>query len=357
MNLVAKEYIAAKQSEPGVLILSEMAGAIDELPEALRINPNDVRSIVCAIKEALTMRKSAQMDALQSMQSRIAHYSVQRWAADFIEQLANASRTQALYGSKVLSPAIRDSMTKEFSAAKSRLLLLDYDGTLRAFASSPEPRLGKPPLKLLHIIEQFSIQPETHVCILSGRTRDALESWFGHLPISLVAEHGAWIKDSGEWSQDQSSFKDHKKQILPLLQRYAERTAGARVEEKSFALVWHYRKVATELAYARNARLKHDLNNMLADTDIGVYSGHKIIEIKPHAINKGVAAHVMMAMYPAEFILCIGDDYTDEDMFDALPEEAHSIKVGPGKTHAHYRLPGVEDVIKFLKPLADNNQT
>lgn len=354
MNLVAKEYVASKQREPGVLILSEMAGAVDELPEALRINPNDIRSIVCAITKALTMPKAEQREMMRSMQRRIADYSVQRWAADFIEQLGIASQAQDLYGSKVLTKSVREAIVNGYQHAKSRLLLIDYDGTVRGFVSGHEQHLAKPSRKLLHMIEQFSIQPGTHVCIVSGRTRDALESWFGHLPISLIAEHGAWIKDGGEWSQDQSSFKEQKKKILPLLKQYAERTAGARIEEKSFALVWHYRKVATELAYARNARLKHDLHNLLSDSDIGVYSGNKIIEIKPHAINKGVAANVMLAMYPSDFVLCLGDDYTDEDMFDVLPEEAYSIKVGPGATHAHFRLGSVEEVIKFLKPLADS---
>jgi len=352
MNLVAKEYVAAKQRTPGVLILSEMAGAVDELPEALRINPNDIASIVAAIKTALSMPKKEQLVKLESMQHRLSQYTVQRWASDFIEQLEKSKRDQAEQHSKLLSGATESKMVRLFKAAKRRLLLLDYDGTLRSFVSSTALGRATPPRSLMQLIASVAKQPSTELCIISGRPRAVLEAWFGKLPVVLAAEHGAWMKHDGEWSQQQVSMQEHKKAIMPLLKHYAERTPGAHIEEKDFAVVWHYRNVPTELASARNASLRYELNQQLGGTDIGVYSGAKIIEIKPRSVHKGAVVEDLLAMHPSDFILCIGDDYTDEDMFRVLPEEAYSIKVGLADTSARYQVVSINKVLQLLRKLA-----
>lgn len=351
MNVVAKEYVASKQKEPGVLILSEMAGAIDELPEALRINPNDIDSIVSALKKALKMPKKDQIARLRSMQSRLSRYTVQRWASDFIEQLDRSKRHQAQQSSKLLDAECEAKIIRQYRKAKNRLLLLDYDGTLRTFASSHNPRSATPPKSLLKLITDLAKQPNTQVCIISGRTRDALSLWFKGVPIALAAEHGAWMKYNGEWSQQQVSMHEYKKTILPVLEHYTERTPGAQIEEKDFALVWHYRNVPVELAHARVASLRYELNTLLANTDLNVHRGAKIIEVKPRNVNKGAVAEDLMAIYNSDFILSIGDDYTDEDMFRAIPEDAYSIKVGLGDTNARYQVASVDSALRLLRKL------
>ncbi|HEX8762499.1 MAG TPA: bifunctional alpha,alpha-trehalose-phosphate synthase (UDP-forming)/trehalose-phosphatase [Candidatus Saccharimonadales bacterium] len=347
MNLVAKEYVAAKQHTSGVLILSEMTGAIDELPEALRINPNDIDSIVVALRQALTMPKKEQLSRLRIMQRRLAQYTVQRWAADFIEQLQACKRLQLRESSKLLSVDTENKLVRAAKAAKSRILLLDYDGTLRGFAARPEQAI--PSAALLHLIERLTALPRTTVCIVSGRPRVTLEDWFGHLHVALAAEHGAFIKNEGEWLQQQATMHEQKKLIIPLLQQYAERTPGARVEEKDFAVVWHYRNVATELASARNASLRYELAQLLGNTDIEIHNGAKIIEMKPRNVRKGAVAEDLLALHPADFIMCIGDDYTDEDMFRALPDEAFTLKVGLADTAARFQIASVERVIELLR--------
>lgn len=350
MNLVAKEFVAAKQRSPGVLILSEMAGAVDELPESLRINPNDTDSIVRSIRTALRMPKAEQRQRLKSMQRRISRYNVGRWARDFTEQLDYAKGAKERLNSAITAEELT-GMGSAFATAHRRLLLFDYDGVLKGFVASPDPAKAAPDRQTLQTIEQLSQIPDTEVCIVSGRTREALEAWFGHLPVSLAAEHGSWIRQHGDWSQEDVSMADFKQILLPMLERYAERTPGAEVEEKNFALVWHYRNVQPELAYARNANLRHDLNAVLSNSGIGVHSGKKIIEIKPRAISKGVVADEMLASSDADFVMAIGDDYTDEDMFRSLPETAYTIKVGSGDTHARFRVRAVDDVQQLLQDL------
>lgn len=351
MNLVAKEYVACKQDSAGVLILSELAGAADELQEAIRINPNATASIVQAIKDALEMPIRTQQRNLKAMQRRISRYTVQRWAGDFIEQLRYAKQIQGGHGDKVLTAKDKAQMLKEFKQASKRAILLDYDGTLKSFVRSPDPAEAAPSKQLLSLLSKLAKYPNTELCIVSGRTRDALESWFGKLPISLVAEHGSWVKQGGEWAQGLFSFQEHKEKILPIMKRYAERTPGAEIEEKNFALVWHYRNVPPELAYARNANLRHELNTLLAGSEVGVFNGHKIIEVKPKAIRKSnIVNEILDSNYP-DFILCAGDDYTDEDMFEALPEDAYSIKIGLRQTSARFQVQSVEKLREILKLL------
>jgi trehalose 6-phosphate synthase/phosphatase len=351
MNLVAKEYVTAKQKGGGVLILSEMAGVVDELPEALRINPHDIRSIAAAIQKALRMPMSEQRTRLQSMQARLSRYTVQRWAADFTDQLKKVRHSQGSLGKNVMPSDAEHKLISHFKKADQRLLLLDYDGTLREFASSHNPNQAKPGPALMALLRDLTNIPNTQICIISGRPRQALESWFGSLPIALAAEHGAWIKRDGQWAQQDSSMNGHRQIILPIMESYADRTPGAQIEQKDFSLVWHYRNVPSELAYARNAGLRHELNQALADTDISIHDGSKIIEVKPNNIHKGAVARDLLAQFPADFVLCIGDDYTDEDMFKALPDHAYSLKVGSGDTQASAQIASVKHVRAFLAKL------
>ena len=139
------------------------------------------------------------------------------------------------------------------------------------------------------------------------------------------------------------------------MQKYAKRTAGSMVEEKTNSVVWHYRNVIPELAYARNSNLNQELERVVRDTDIEIYQGNKIIEIKPESTNKGVVVSELVDKTNPDFILAIGDDYTDEDMFNALPEQAFTINVGKGSSEALFQLKDVEAVQEFIELLAEDN--
>lgn len=356
MNLVAKEFVASKQSKPGVLILSEMTGAVDELPEAIVINPNDKEAIVKALKQALNMPMREQRERVLSMQRRLQRYTVQRWSSDFLEQLQRPKFAQARRGSKLLDQAIKQRILRMAVRAKRRVILLDYDGTLRQFVGDHDPSAARPSKMLLQLLQELSELKNTLTCIISGRPRQALESWFADLPITLVAEHGAWMRYDGEWSQQAVSLHDYRTKIGPILEQYLERTPGAQVEHKDFSIVWHYRNVNTELANARNASLEYELNLLLANSEIGVYRGNKIIEIKPRNVHKSMIADELLALHRPDFVLCIGDDYTDESMFRRLPEEAFSIKVGLGETNARFQVVSVSDVVKLLRQVVDSIQ-
>lgn len=351
MNLVAKEFVAAKQDLNGVLILSELAGAIDELPEALSINPNSTRSIKDAVLKALEMDDSERAKRLIKMQQRIKDYTVTDWAEDFTSELENVALIQKEHEQKLLTADMRKILISAFNSSQSKLIILDYDGTLRSFVDSTKPEKAMPEKETLEILKKLSKLENTKVCIVSGRPKEALDLWFKNLNLTLVAEHGAWIKNEGKWTETKTTFQDHKTELLQILQRYAKRTAGAKIEEKSNALVWHFRGVKTELAYARNVNLIKDVEKYIKDTDLAINQGNKILEIKPEAVNKGVVVRDIYEDFNPEFTLCIGDDYTDEDMFDVLPEDSFTIKVGIEETEALFQLKDVDSVHKLLKLL------
>jgi trehalose 6-phosphate synthase/phosphatase len=353
MNLVAKEYIAAKQTRNGVLIISEMAGVADELPEALRVIPNDRAGIVLALEVALKMPPAEQRRRLSTMQRRLSQYNVERWAEDFIEQLSTAKERRVIHDLRILdTPTINDIIAK-YQTSKKRLLLLDYDGTLTNFVTDIRPMSSKPSGKLIRILKTLSNTPGTEVVIVSGRPKRALDSWFSKLPISLIAEHGAWVKDhTGKWETRADEAAQWKQPLRLILEAVTERTPGALVEEKNFSLVWHYRNVTPELAYVRKASLKHDTEKLLHDSDIEVFQGNKILEFKPRSITKGAAAQDKLSEGTHDFILAIGDDYTDEDLFDALPVGAFTIKVGLGSSSARYHVTSVDQIHSFLNQLA-----
>ena len=349
MNLVAKEYVASKQQQPGALILSEMTGASDELPEALTVNPNDINAMVEATVDALKRPKKRQISELKKIQDRLKRYDVYAWAEDFISSIVDTKESQSQNGRKLLEKKSLKKITKNFKSSKKRLLFLDYDGTLKEF--SDDHRKSPPTQKIKSIISDLSKSHNTKVCIVSGRPKKVIDKWFGNLPIALGAEHGGWIKNDGEWSRQDIFWRDYRTQILELMNKYSERTPGSAVEVKDFSLVWHYRNVANELANVRSANLINKLDEILEGSEFEVHIGSKVVEVKPKSIHKGMVVDDLIAEYKPDFTLAIGDDYTDEDMFRSLPRDGYSIKVGLRETQAKYQLTSVEDVLKLLKDL------
>jgi trehalose 6-phosphate synthase/phosphatase len=350
MNLIAKEFIATKIDGQGVLILTEMAGAARELGEAIIVNPNNKEEIAKALKEALTMPNEEQKERNRIMQRRLQRYNVERWAHDFMETLSLTKNLQQELSAKKLTLKIKKRIIGDSLKSKKRLIFLDYDGTLAPFAEKPEQ--AKPDKELPTLLEALTRDNRNEVVIVSGRNKESLDQWFKDLNVGLIAEHGGWIKEKGgEWETLELLRDDWKEEIRPILERYVDRTPGSFVEEKDFSLVWHYRKVDPELASIRARELKDALLHLTANLNLGVLEGNKIIEIKNVGINKGKVALRWIPKEDWDFILAIGDDWTDEDVFAVLPESAYSIKVGTFPSRAKFNLDSVKDVRSLLKDL------
>jgi len=231
MNLVAKEFVAANSQleHQGILILSEMAGAANELSEAITINPNSKEGMVEAIRQALEMPQRQRRQKNTLMQKRIKRYTVGRWASDFLESLRTIKTMQSELAMKRLSNEARAQLVASYRTSRNRLFLLDYDGTLIGFFDDPES--ASPDERLIRIVEQLSSDPNNQVVIISGRDRHTLTRWLGQLKVNMIAEHGAFVRHTaGDWMCRSVQSEDWKDAVRPIMELTMDRTPGSLVE-------------------------------------------------------------------------------------------------------------------------------
>ncbi|MCC5930994.1 MAG: bifunctional alpha,alpha-trehalose-phosphate synthase (UDP-forming)/trehalose-phosphatase [Cyclobacteriaceae bacterium] len=347
MNLVCKEYIASRLDQKGVLILSEMAGASKELSDAILINPNNINQMVEAIYSALTMPEEEQVRHISVMQESLKRYNIHHWVKMFMQRLGYIKEMQKSLATKNLDTSAIKFVKKTYKNTKKRLLFLDYDGTLTGFKSNPQ--LSKPDQELLDLLAQLCEDPHNRVIIISGRDRQTLGAWIGHLPLDVVAEHGVWSREYGtEWTTVDTMVDTWKDEIRSTLELYVNRTPGSFIEEKDYSLVWHYRKVETGLGELRSRELSSHLKYLSTNKNLQVLEGDMVVEIKSAAVNKGKTALKWLRKFDHDFVLAIGDDWTDEDTFKVMPKDAFSVKVGSTSSAANYNIDSFKEVRAFL---------
>ncbi|WAC14963.1 bifunctional alpha,alpha-trehalose-phosphate synthase (UDP-forming)/trehalose-phosphatase [Dyadobacter pollutisoli] len=348
MNLVCKEFVASRKDCQGVLILSEMAGAAAELGEALIINPLDVQDISDAILNGFQMPLEEQTKRMAAMRERIKDYDVFAWTNDFFTQMNMLELEHERLRQVFLTNEGINAVRVAYQNSSNRILFFDYDGTLAPIVPDPANAVLSQELKALIL----DIAMHNTVVIISGRDRHFLEQNFGDLPVYIIAEHGALSKTKGssQWTLNENYEENWKESIQPILDMYAKRCPGAFVEEKETSLAWHYR-MADDADYAdRRAReLLWQLKNYIQpELHLQVIDGNKVVEVKKTAFNKGTAAKGIVESADYDFILAIGDDTTDEDMFEALPETSFTIKIGDELSAARNHIKSQEEVFDFL---------
>lgn len=350
MNLVCKEFIASKLNQKGVLILSEMCGASKELSDAILINPNDLNAMVQALHRALTMPEEEQIAHISVMQESLQRYNIHHWVNMFMERLSEIKEEQATLSTKFLDHHMTELAKKQFNEVNKRLLFLDYDGTLIPFSDTPEK--AAPDDELINLLTSLANDERNQVVIISGRDRDSLEKWLGHLHLDFIGEHGVWIKERGaDWRTLTNLSDEWKQELKPMLELYVDRTPGSLIEEKDYSLVWHHRKVETGLGELRTRELSSHLKHLTTNMNLQVLEGDMVVEIKNAQVNKGKAAQQWIKDFPADYIIAIGDDWTDEDTFKAMPDGALTVKVGSTSSAAKYNLNSSKEVRQFLKQL------
>lgn len=353
MNLIAKEYIATKKNKPGVLILSEMTGAIIELNEALRVNPNNIEEIKDTLFFALNIPEPEQMERIEKMQNILGRQTNTKWTKDFFTELENIGWIRKSIGEKYIDQTNRKTIADAYRKAKKRLLLLDYDGTLTGFTRDPYKAI--PDERLKNLINQLIASKKNQVVIISGRDRKFLEQCFPHSELMLISEHGSFIRKQGKWIKEFTTQNNMwKEEIAELIQNITDRTPGSFIEIKEASIVWHYRKTDLWLADLRIKQLLDTLIYPCTRLNLQIMKGNKIIEVKYPGVDKGSAATGMVNSVAADFILAAGDDTTDEDMFRVLPEKAITIKIGGYSQNANYYLNSHNEFIDFLETLTQD---
>lgn len=240
----------------------------------------------------------------------------------------------------------------KFKKATNRLVLLDYDGTLVGHSSLPHKAV--PSGKLVDVLMKFVEQSLTKVVVISGRGHRDIDNFLGGIAIDIVAEHGAMIKENSVWRNLNTNAASWKKKLIPFFKLITASCPGSFIEEKHFSLTWHYRNVDADLGYTQSRELIRILADSVQSCHLKILDGNKIIEVMSDDLGKGNAVKYLVGQSDYDYILSIGDDKTDEDMFEALLHNvnADTIKVGTGNTLAKYQLGSVDEVLTLIEQLA-----
>ncbi|MGN6640911.1 MAG: bifunctional alpha,alpha-trehalose-phosphate synthase (UDP-forming)/trehalose-phosphatase [Mucilaginibacter sp.] len=353
MNLVSKEYIASRINNDGVLILSEMAGASKELIDALIVNPNNTEEVAKTIIKAAYMPLEEQQRRMISMRQMVSKFNIKHWVKIFMDKLNEVKQLQRSMLTRYIGSGTEQSIIHRYVKTNKRIIFLDYDGTLVDF--KPNIEQASPDEELHTILTQLTDDPSNHVVLISGRKHDNLSSWFNNFNIDLIAEHGAWSKKrGGSWHKISGLSSQWKHDISQILETYVDRTPGSFIEEKTYSLAWHYRKAQKGLGELRAGELMNNLKYLANDKGLQLLPGDKVVEIKNVEVNKGKAALTIVDNGHYDFIMALGDDYTDEDIFKALPDSAITIKIGNNVSAAKFYLRTPNEARRLLKNLTES---
>lgn len=400
MNLIPYKYTVSRQGSPfldkalgleegsttprrSVIIVSEFIGCSPSLSGAIRVNPWSIDSVASAMNLAITMPDAEKEMRHEKHYKYVISHDVAYWARSFNQDLERACKEHYHkrcwgigfgLGFRVvaLGPTFRklsvEHIVSAYNKSSSRLILLDYDGTMM-----PQDRVDKSPNEeIISVVNGLCSDPKNVVFIVSGREKGSLSKWFSPCEkLGLSAEHGCfnrWTKDF-PWESCISLLDlDWKKIALPVMEHYTEATDGSSIEHKESALVWHHQEADPDFGAWQAKELLDHLESVLANEPVVVKRGQHIVEVKPQGVSKGVVVENLIATIsgrgkPADFVLCIGDDRSDEDMFESiassvakhsLPEvaEVFACTVGQKPSMAKYYLDDTYEVIKMLQGLS-----
>jgi trehalose 6-phosphate synthase/phosphatase len=314
MNLVALEYVAARGDTPGTLILSEFTGAAHSMAGARLVNPHDAQAVCSALHDSLTAAEP-NAEAFHHMRAFVRQNTSVRWATRFLDRLDKIPDSTSLAAQLLRLDAT--PLRQKIADVRQPLAILDYDGTLRDFAK--EPNAATPERLLLAVLEQLA-QVAT-VYIVSGRRWKTLDRWLGHLPIGLVGEHGVGVRHAGKpWEFCELDSEFLSEDVEPLMRDFVDRTPGSSLERKRAGLTWHYRAVEPEFGLLRATELMAQLESQVSRQPLHVMRGNRVVEVRHEGVSKGKALERLLQRHPeADFLLCAGDDRSDEEMLQAIP--------------------------------------
>ena len=365
MNLVSMEYIlSSREKKPGVVLMSEFAGASSILSHVVRINPWYTADSAEKLNMALGMSVPEKKKRLLSMLGYLQKYNASEWAKSFISRLDKAGNSSLITRSQkiIVSASGKIKLPASFNFKKNIILFLDFDGTLTPIQSDPASvRLHASVKQLLCSIRQKKQVRE--ILIVSGRPQKFLSGEFKNLPLSLVCEHGSKYYNYAD-KKWRSLLNYNNKEWFPIvasvMHDYSKHVPDSIVELKEFSISWHYRNSPSPFADYQSRKLTLDLDAMLSGYPVSILNGKKVIEVKPLEANKGSFvqwyANTLFSKDQAEdyLFIAIGDDTTDEDMFRAISPFGISIRVGAEETNAQYFLEKQSDVKTFLETLNNN---
>lgn len=361
LNLVAKEFIASRLDGRGTLLLSEFAGAAQELRGAMLVNPRDVEDMADKLHRALISAEDDQEKTMAYLRGVVAQNTADNWMESCWMDLTDDE------GRGVPTPLEGDAVqgvVDGWIGARRCALVLDFDGTLVELQDDPES--VTPSQEVLDALEALAREDGTHVWICSGREAGFLARTFRSIPVGLVAEHGAVIswpegtvhrRAEGEREMEPwiaAPRDDWYELARERMEAVTTAVEGSFVEPKSTGICWHHRMADPEVGVRAARSLHEELSTLLAGRGVRVEIGHDVVEARPADVTKGEAVERLLEVgaLDVDAVIVAGDDTTDESMFEALGERAETILVGERTSLARWRVSGPSDVRGLLTALA-----
>ncbi|KAI0015584.1 family 20 glycosyltransferase [Xylariomycetidae sp. FL0641] len=385
MNTTSLEYVVCQRDTHGPLILSEFSGTAGSLRDAIHINPWDLSTVARQINNALTMSPEKRLSMQSNLYNHVTTQNVQNWIAKFLRKLVGTLATTKVDNSTPLLD--RTVMLQKYRQAKKRLFMFDYDGTLTPIVKDPHAAI--PSERVIATLKSLASDHRNAVWIISGRDQEFLQQHLGHIPeLGFSAEHGSFIRHPGEttWTNLAEKFDmSWQAEVIDVFQKHTDQVKGSFIERKRCALTWHYRQAEDQELGVRAARAAaKELESTVAKKwEVDVMPGKANLEVRPTFINKGEIAKRLVKDYNSdtghiasnpelakndmgtkvEFVLCMGDDFTDEDMFRALhgvsgisleADQIFTVSVGASQrvTLARWHVLEPEDVVEAIALLA-----
>lgn len=365
MNLVAMEYlVSCEESKPGVLLLSEFAGAASTLSHAIRINPWNTADTAEKIHEALNLSPQEKKRRFTPMLQYLKQYNSTEWARTYLDKLSKTNCGKILTMARkieIKSPGVI-SLPPDLQLAKIQkkvIFFTDFDGTLAPIVADPSKALIDKDIGN-HLLKISKNKKVSEVIVVSGRSQKYLTNHFKDSPYSLVCEHGAKYHNQSvkKWrSLVNFEKKDWYNLVESVMKDYCSHVPDSQLEKKEFSLTWHYRNSPSPFADYQSRKLIQDLESILAGYPVSILRGKKVVEVRVMEANKGSFIRWFTNMFFAKenpddyFFIAIGDDTTDEEMFEAINPYGVSIRVGTEETKAKYYLEKQEDVKYFLQEM------
>lgn len=339
MNLVAKEFVASQIDKKGVLLLSEFAGAAEELEGAVLVNPYDIEEFSNCIKMALEAPVEEKTSRMKTLQKQVKEKDIYKWISDVLSEIMLTSSMKSQECCYLFDHIERIPKNNIF-------LFLDYDGTVTPIVDSPDKAILSEEMRSL-IIRLKEIIP---VAIVSGRTLHDIKQRVNIEKMIYAGNHGAEIWDGNKLvvGQQLSDSKKALKKIIRELKEALSCVQGVMVEDKGVTASIHFRMVNTQ-----NLGRLFDIFWSIADSYKGLFritSGKKVFEIRPYGIwNKGDAVKWIWKNFGKKrFPIYVGDDTTDEDAFKVIKGKGIGICVGRSP-EADYYLETQEEVRMLLQ--------
>ncbi|KAK9052834.1 hypothetical protein SSX86_029464 [Deinandra increscens subsp. villosa] len=398
MNLIPYEYVICRQgnskldvtlgADPSVpkksmLVVSEFIGCSPSLSGAIRVNPWNIDAVAEAMDSALVFSEPEKQMRHEKHYRYVSTHDVAYWARSFWQDLERSCRDHVRrrcwgigfgLGFRVvaLDPNFRklsvEHIVSAYKRTKRRAILLDYDGTMTLLSSISTG----PSSEIIRIVNNLCRDPKNVVFIVSGKDRVTLTEWFSSCEnLGVAAEHGYFFRENkdAEWETCVAVPDFYWKQIAePVMKLYTETTDGSTIETKESGLVWNYQYADPDFGSCQAKELLDHLESVLANEPVTVKSGQNIVEVKPQGVNKGLVADRLLTtmkergMLP-DFVLCIGDDRSDEDMFEAITRavaaptlspvaEVFACTVGRKPSKARYFLEDTTEILRMLQALS-----